>query len=196
MSTYFYFIRHGKTDWNAKRIFQGQTNIPLNKEGKEQAAQLAQFLQHEAIDVWYSSPLSRAKKTAITVIKKHKGKKCLFDKRLMEQNFGVLEGKSVDEITQQYSNTLWERPYLQIPNGERTIDVYERMKTFVLEKIDQHKNKKIAVVAHGIAIRMALSYLLDISIIDIRRYGMTNAAVTVVEIDQKGTSILHAFNKS
>ena len=29
-----YIIRHGKTEWNAKRKLQGRTDIPLNDDGR------------------------------------------------------------------------------------------------------------------------------------------------------------------
>ena len=32
-----YIMRHGKTEWNARRKLQGSTDIPLNEEGRRMA---------------------------------------------------------------------------------------------------------------------------------------------------------------
>jgi broad specificity phosphatase PhoE len=45
-----YLVRHGETDWNAKKIIQGITDIPLNKKGEKQAKELAQKLTHVKFD--------------------------------------------------------------------------------------------------------------------------------------------------
>ena len=66
-----YFIRHGETDWNIDRRFQGQSDIPLNKNGIEQAVVngkiLSKLLEKDGGLVgshqFISSPLSRATKT-------------------------------------------------------------------------------------------------------------------------------------
>ena len=59
-----YFVRHGQTDWNAERRFQGQLDIPLNDTGRAQAARngaaLARVIGDSAGFDFVSSPLSRA----------------------------------------------------------------------------------------------------------------------------------------
>jgi probable phosphoglycerate mutase len=62
-----YFVRHGQTDWNAERRFQGQLDIPLNDTGRAQAARngaaLAEALGDPAGVDFVSSPLVRATET-------------------------------------------------------------------------------------------------------------------------------------
>ena len=60
----FLCIRHGTTDWNRQRRFQGRTDIPLNDEGIAQAHAAARRLQDVPIDIIVSSPLIRALRTA------------------------------------------------------------------------------------------------------------------------------------
>lgn len=53
-------IRHGLTDWNKLGKIQGQSDIPLNEEGRQQAERLGERLLHEPYhwDFIISSKLS------------------------------------------------------------------------------------------------------------------------------------------
>ena len=59
-----YLVRHGQTDWNARKIVQGVTDIPLNETGLAQAARARDLMKDVPIDIIYSSPLVRAYRTA------------------------------------------------------------------------------------------------------------------------------------
>lgn len=91
-ATPFFFLRHGETDWNKNRLAQGQTDIPLNDVGRDQASLANPLLVGHGITKLVSSPLSRAYETAGIVnralglpIERHSG--------LMERGFGPAEGK-------------------------------------------------------------------------------------------------------
>ena len=60
----FYFVRHGKTAWNDKRLCQGQVDIELNEEGRLEALRLAPVLADFNFSVICTSPLKRALETA------------------------------------------------------------------------------------------------------------------------------------
>lgn len=51
-----YLVRHGETEGNAKRWFQGATDVPLNERGLEQARRLGAFLKDVHLDAIYTSP--------------------------------------------------------------------------------------------------------------------------------------------
>ena len=63
-----YIIRHGETDWNVLRKFQGRTDIPLNENGRQVAAWTKEGLKDVAFDLVYTSPLRRAKETAQIIV--------------------------------------------------------------------------------------------------------------------------------
>ncbi len=88
----FYFLRHGLTDWNKEKRYQGQRDIPLNDEGIQQAYQAQALLKNEDITAIYTSTLSRAKKTAEIINEIHKVS-LLESLALQECHYGSLEGQ-------------------------------------------------------------------------------------------------------
>ena len=58
-----HFIRHGETEKNAQKVWQGHTDTPLNKKGLEQAKLLSERISSRVTKV-YSSDLKRASQTA------------------------------------------------------------------------------------------------------------------------------------
>ncbi|HEV2821080.1 MAG TPA: histidine phosphatase family protein, partial [Solirubrobacteraceae bacterium] len=59
--------RHGETDDNRARRFQGRRNPPLNDTGRAQARELAAEVRDERVVALYASPLARAWETASIV---------------------------------------------------------------------------------------------------------------------------------
>lgn len=90
-------VRHGQTAWNAKRRFQGHTNIPLDDEGRAQASALGALLRAERIDAAVSSDLLRAVETARLVLG-DRPVELRLDPDWREMQFGDWEGLTWDEI--------------------------------------------------------------------------------------------------
>lgn len=93
----FYMIRHGETDWNREKRYQGRTNVPLNAHGREQAAGNGRHLATLGDDwsAWrfFSSPLDRALET-MEIIRTTMGLSpdgYTVDDRLIEVSFGTWE---------------------------------------------------------------------------------------------------------
>lgn len=102
MTKRFYVFRHGETEMNRLRKWQGRgIDLPLNENGRMQAEELAAGLTGKGIEAVFSSPLKRAEETARIVagvlnvpVVVHDG--------LIEGSFGVAEGKTRDEIAALY----------------------------------------------------------------------------------------------
>jgi len=90
-------VRHGRTAWNADKRFQGHTDVPLDDEGRAQAAALAALLRDRRIDVAVSSDLARAVETARIVL----GARTIavrLDPDWREMRFGDWEGLTWEQI--------------------------------------------------------------------------------------------------
>ncbi|WP_295559701.1 histidine phosphatase family protein [uncultured Hyphomicrobium sp.] len=99
-----YFIRHGETDWNRDRRYQGQKDIPLNETGRAQAHRngiaLRAYLPAIAEAEFIASPLSRTRET-MQILRGELGlapEAYAIDPRLIELSYGVWEGTLQDDI--------------------------------------------------------------------------------------------------
>lgn len=136
-----FLIRHGQTDWNARHIIQGKSDIALNENGREQARERAVAFKGAEIEAIYSSPLKRAYETA-EIIAEITGCEAVYkDDRLRERYFGSLDG--------QYSEGRpFKYYYGDLPDGEHQDHVYQRLMSALLDISKRHEGNVI-VVAHG-----------------------------------------------
>ena len=145
-----YFVRHGQTHSNASGVIHGITDIPLNDTGRAQAAETGKRLQDIKFHKVYSSPLSRARETCEIILKHNKfGGKIVLDERLVERNFGVLEG------------AVWNDPRfngISNVNNERIIEGGETLSQLSGRVMDILRTLKakgnILVVSHCAVERM------------------------------------------
>ncbi len=100
-----YYVRHGETDWNVAQRYQGQRDIPLNANGRTQAARNGRTLleklgpEAEALD-FVASPLARARET-MEIARREMGlapHAYRVDTRLSEINYGHWEGQYWHEL--------------------------------------------------------------------------------------------------
>ena len=99
LSSIVYLLRHGETDWNADGRLQGQTDIPLNDQGRAQAHAVSAAVATLDIAACYASDLSRAYETAQISLSRHPAQYIpIPHPALRERHFGVMNGKTHDEI--------------------------------------------------------------------------------------------------
>src|SRR5436190_14632330 len=89
--------RHGETDWNHARRWQGHADRPLTERGRAQAASLAERLADIALDAVYASDLQRARETAAVVAAKQ-GLEVIELRDLREVDVGSWEDRTLTEL--------------------------------------------------------------------------------------------------
>ena len=86
-----YIMRHGETDWNKIKQLQGKSDVPLNDFGRMLARKTAEALEKVPFDLVITSPLSRARETAL-IVKGEREIPLIEDARIEEMSFGIYEG--------------------------------------------------------------------------------------------------------
>lgn len=140
-----YIVRHGKTDWNEKRLLQGTTKTNLNTEGIFKTKELANKIDLNKIDICICSPLKRAKETADILVENKIP--IIYDDLIKERNFGDYEGKKVnfDLIASQWNYELNDSSH----NIESIQECLLRASKFLNKIKEKYANKKILIVTHG-----------------------------------------------
>jgi glucosyl-3-phosphoglycerate phosphatase len=151
--------RHGQTDWNLERRFQGQIDVGLNATGLQQAERAARLIAALQPDAIYSSDLARAASTAETLARLT-GLPVNLDKDLRERHGGAWEGLTDKEIRQFYpgEHQIWSPP-----EGEPTAVITDRAAEAFERIADSMPGGSLAVVvSHGAAIGFGMSRLLGL----------------------------------
>lgn len=126
-----YVMRHGVTDWNEKKLLQGNSNTSLNEAGREMARKSAEGMKDIKIDYIFSSPLNRAYETA-RIINEGRGLEIVKDDRLMEVGFGDDEGVAPEERSPGLINFFKDPPaYVPVKGAESFESLLSRAADFV-----------------------------------------------------------------
>ncbi len=171
-----YIVRHGQTDYNLNKIYQGQKDIELNDTGINQAHELKEKLDAMNFDVVISSPLKRAYKTAEIL---NKGN-ILTDTRLMERGFGKLEGLKFNDT---YIDVKNKQEYEKQMEVESDFDFRKRVSDFWVDIKEKYKDKKVLIVTHnGFMIRSQCYFYGEPENADYSKYKISNCEVLEINI--------------
>lgn len=158
---HIYLFRHGQTTYNRDKRFTGFHNPPLTNLGIEQAKTIAKKLKNEKFQVAFYTPLKRSIQTLNIVLQYHPECKILKeDKRVIERNYGALNGTTHEQFIKKYGEEVFNKVhrdfYTRPPKGESFANVEKRVVSFIKDlKKFMIKNKvNVAISAHGNSIRL------------------------------------------
>lgn len=150
---------------------RGSANVPLNAEGLQEADQRGrQFASKGGLDAVLTSPLDRARNTAVAIAK-HTGAHLQVDDKLMPWKLGVFEGQPVENVKQMIAKIATDHPDEKVPgrspfstaDGESFNDFKQRWLGKVLaplmEAHVQDPSSKVGVVTHLRDILAAKSWI-------------------------------------
>lgn len=156
-----YIFRHGETTYNRDKKFTGYHDPGLTNLGIQQAKTIAKKLKNKKFEIAFYTKLRRSKQTLKQVLKFHpECKKLIEDNRIIERNYGLLNGKTHDFFVRKYGlkkyNKVHRGFYTRPPKGESFADVEIRVSSFIKDLIKLMKTRKVnaAISAHGNSIRL------------------------------------------
>jgi broad specificity phosphatase PhoE len=152
-------VRHGETEWNVQRRYQGRSDSPLTERGIAQAHAIGRLLggspDAEAAQI-IASPLGRAQRTA-EIIREHlpATPEVQVDNRLRELSLGSWDGLTYEQIAAGCPGVFDGRGrydwYFRAPDGERYDAFVARLADWLCE---EDAASAIVVVTHGIVSRL------------------------------------------
>lgn len=146
----YFLFRHGESKSNKEEFVSSwpeKIHNPLTSKGVRQVKRAIKKLKKENIDLIFSSDLLRCKQTAEMVVREL-NLKVIFDKKLRERDYGILNGKSVKEW-HYFFNSTDGISHERTPGGENIEDIKKRIKDFLSDIEAQYENKNILVISHG-----------------------------------------------
>ncbi|MAT60882.1 MAG: hypothetical protein CMH41_04495 [Micrococcales bacterium] len=193
--------RHGQTEWNMQRRFQGHQNVDLDETGRDQVAAAAKVIARRQPTAIATSDLARAKSTA-QALEAETGCSARLDSDLRETFCASWEGLTHEEIMKQdglmFQAWLMDHRIRPGGTGETITEVGGRAAAAVEQHlVDVPSGETLVVVTHGGSARALVGHLMEWPPESWRRLGvLDNAAWAELLFGVDGSWRLLAYNKS
>lgn len=191
-------VRHGRTHANVERRLMGNTDIPLDDLGVQQAALVADRIAAGfAVDRIVTSPLQRARVTAAAIADRV-GIDPIVHDGLREMHFGEIEGYLYDTLMETHPELATRAldpldDDLHWPGGEQRRAFNLRVGLAMRDIAATWPGERVVVVAHLGVIGSFLAQVEGHPPSDWRRYQLANTSLTHLEITPEGT-VIHLLN--
>lgn len=201
MALDIYLVRHGETQSNLDRVFQGHMDTQLTERGVEQAECVARWLQDTPFDTIYASDLARAANTARAISDSQGGADIVFDRDLREMHYGVLQGVAIADfasvlepygVASEWGSGAFSSKGLAPPGGESVRRLRNRVTRFVARLDAEHEpeeHRKVLVVTHGGFLRVMMTVLLELPTRKRHVFVFDNCSVTRLVRDAELTRL-------
>jgi broad specificity phosphatase PhoE len=194
--TTIYIARHGETESNAERRFQGQQDSPLSARGRQQAVELAERLAGLPLAAVYSSDLGRALRTAEAVADRH-GLAVRSHPGLREINVGRWTGRLYADLERADPEAIarWRTRPLEhrFPDGESIADVRARALRALDEIAARHRGAAVAVITHGTLLASVLAHAAGLPLAALWR-RVPNCALSVLAWEDGRLRVLECYD--
>jgi phosphoserine phosphatase len=189
--TQIILVSNGNTRWDKDKIFQGSKDIPLDDLGREEAWAVGQWLKDETIHAVYTSPLSRARDTAIAIARHH-DLTVLDLPGLADLSYGDWDGVLWRDVKVKHADLYyqWETaPHtVRFPNGEPLAVMRTRALAAVEEVVQRHPDRTVLFMTHRAVNKVLIVAFIGLDNSNFWRIAQDTTAINrfhLVEDDRK-----------
>ncbi|MGC8516246.1 MAG: histidine phosphatase family protein [Thermoplasmata archaeon] len=174
-----FLVRHGETDWNRQKVWQGQRGPGLNMNGRSQVENTALKLKSADITELYSSDVRRAIETS-QIISRSLGLDFITEPAFRERDMGDYTGLPESEVLKRNPGLEFQHGFL----GSNDLPTVEKWDMFVnrvldgLQDIISRTEGNTAIVTHGGVIYIALAYFDKTKVLPV----VPNGNISVVRV--------------
>jgi 2,3-bisphosphoglycerate-dependent phosphoglycerate mutase len=187
-------VRHGQSEYNAKDLWAGWTDIPLTEFGRIEAKEAGEEVKDIKVDVVFVSDLVRSKQTwdEMAKVLGLENLVTIEAPEIKERSYGDLAGLNKWEVKSKYGDEQWIRWRRgwdePIPNGEMLKDVFSRVIPYYENEILPllKSGKNVLLSSHGNSLRALVKYLENIPNDEIWKLEIPTGTVYVYEVNSNG----------
>ena len=190
--TQIILVNNGNTPWDKDKIFPGSKDIPLDDLGREEAWAAAEWLQDDTIHAVFTSPLARARDTAIAIARRH-DLGVLDLPGLADLSYGDWDGVPVKEVKVTYADLYrqWEAaPHtVRFPNGETLAVLRTRALAAVEDAVQRHPDRTVLLMAHQAVNKVIIAAFIGLDNSNFWRIAQDTAAINRFHLVEDGRRV-------
>jgi probable phosphoglycerate mutase len=190
--TVLLLVRHGVTATTGKILPGRAAGLHLSDEGRAQAEAAARRIQPlPRVAAIYSSPLERARETALPIARARK-MPVRIDRGLLECDFGEWTGQRLDRLSKRPEWEIVQRhpSAFRFPGGESFIELQARITGALARLVAQHPGRVVVAVSHADPIKAAVAHALGMPLDLFQRLVIGTASITAIAYGRTNAAIL------
>jgi len=187
------FVRHGQTPTTGKLLPGRAAGLHLSEAGKAQAETAVSAIAGlKPVDAVYSSPLERARETAVPIARA-RGLKVIPEKGLLELDIGDWTGEELKKVARLPEwRTVQRYPSgFRFPKGESFVELQTRIVGTIERLVAAHPGGTVVAVSHADTIKAAVIHATGAHLDMFQRISISPASITAVAYGEGGPMVLH-----
>jgi probable phosphoglycerate mutase len=185
-------VRHGVTATTGKILPGRAAGLHLSDEGRLQAEATAKRIKPlPRLAAIYSSPLERARETAMPIARARK-MPVRIDRGLLECDFGDWTGERLDRLSKRPEWDVVQRhpSAFRFPGGESFTELQARITGALARLVAQHPGRIVVAVSHADPIKAAVAHALGMPLDLFQRIVIGTASITAIAYGRTNATAL------